>query len=293
MRLESLGLIVKYVNKPLAAGLAPETFKDYLNQRMRWCAGTLQIFLFNRKNIFKKLNFHQKCFYLSGILYYLLGFRELSFYCHLCFIYYLILGRYLPLYIKLHHLFFLLTVKISLFIRVAKKYRNILFTDIYETAIAFYLSLVVIKTFINPHNIKFSITSKDVGTLHTNYKLFLPQLIFLIIAIVSFIIPVYDLYKHIHKLEALILNLLLNLYNTVLLIFAVNVALEKKEKRKERRVSVKLQANLENHKENKMNVDVVNLSKQGALLFSRRDRSDELAAILKDENSLVLQIMKK
>lgn len=289
MRLESLGLIVKYVNKPLAAGLAPETFKDYLNQRMRWCAGTLQIFLFNRKNIFKKLNFHQKCFYLSGILYYLLGFPRIIFLLSpMLYLLFDIRPLSAPLYQVASFILLCLTVKISLFIRVAKKYRNILFTDIYETAIAFYLSLVVIKTFINPHNIKFTITSKDVGALHTNYKLFLPQLIFLIIAIVSFIIPVYGLYKHIHRFDALILNLLLNLYNIVLLIFAVNVALEKKEKRKERRVSVKLQANLENHKENKMNVDVVNLSKQGALLFSRRDRSDELAAILKDENSLVL-----
>jgi cellulose synthase (UDP-forming) len=179
-------------------------------------------------------------------------------------------------------------VKIYLFRKLAKKYRNFLFTDVYETAIAFYLSITVIKTIINPRTPKFTITSKDVGVAQTNYKLFLPQLILLIVALVSFVIPVYELYKHIHSLEALMLNLLLNLYNTVILIFAVNVALEKKEKRQGRRVTIKLQANLENYKQNKTNIEVMNISKQGALLFSRRDRADEFEAILEDENSLIL-----
>jgi len=289
MRLESMGLIIKYYNKPLAAGLAPETFKDYLNQRLRWCAGTLQTFLFNKKDIFNNLNFPQKCFYSSGILYYFLGFPRIVFL--LSPMLYLLFGIK-PLSAPLTQVAIFLVVcygvKIYLFRKLAKKYRNFLFTDVYETAIAFYLSITVIKTIINPRTPKFTITSKDVGIAQTNYKLFLPQLILLIIALVSFVIPVYQLYKHIHSLEALVLNLIFNLYNTIILIFAVNVALEKKEKRQSRRVTIKLQANLENYKKNKTNIEVMNISKKGALLFSRRDRTDEFEAILEDENSLIL-----
>ena len=289
MRLESMGLIIKYYNKPLAAGLAPETFQDYLNQRLRWCAGTLQTFLFNKNNIFKKLNFPQKCFYSSGILYYFLGFPRIIFL--LSPMLYLLFGikpLSAPLYQIAVFLIICYGIKVCLFRKIAKKYRNFLFTDVYETAIAVYLSITVIKTIINPHSPKFTITSKDLGESHTNYKLVLPQLILLFAALVSFITPVYQLYKHIHSLEALILNLVLNLYNTVILIFSVNVALEKKEKRKDRRIAIKLQANLENYKKNKTNIEIMNISKKGALLFSRRDRTDEFEAILEDENSLIL-----
>ncbi len=48
LRMKNLGFVIRYHNKPLAVGLAPETFKDYLSQRLRWAAGTIQIFLFNR-----------------------------------------------------------------------------------------------------------------------------------------------------------------------------------------------------------------------------------------------------
>ena len=289
MRLESIGLVIKYYNKPLAAGLAPETFQDYLNQRLRWCTGTIQTFLFNKDTIFKNLTFPQKCFYSSGIFYYFLGFPRIVFL--LSPMLYL-LFNIKPLSAPLHQVAIFLIVcygvKIHLFRKLAKKYRNFLFTDVYETAIAHYMSIAVIKTIINPRTPKFTITSKDVGVAHTNYKLFLPQLIMLILALVSFIFPVYELYKHIHSLEALALNLVFNLYNTIILIFSVDVALEKKEKRQGRRVAIKLQANLENYKKNKTNIEVMNISKTGALLFSRRDRSDEFEAILEDENSLIL-----
>lgn len=268
LRMKSIGLKLKYHNKPLAVGLAPETFKDYLSQRLRWAAGTIQIFLFNRKIFMKSMNLSQKIFYLSGLFYYFFGFPRLVFL--MSPILYLLFGIK-PLSASLYTVgLFLLACyasKIMFFARAAKSYRNFIFTDIYETAVCFYLSIAVVKTILNPKNIKFSITNKGVDATKTDFLMFLPQAIILSFAILSFVVPVYYLYKHIYSLDALLVNLLLNLFNTIVLIFSIKVALEKKDLRKERRIPTWIRAELEDENKQKIKPDVLNLSKNGTLLF--------------------------
>lgn len=289
LRMRNLGLMVRYHNKPLAVGLAPETFKDYLSQRLRWAAGTLQIFIFNRGVFFKQLTTPQKTFYLSGLLYYFFGFPRLIFI--MSPILYL-LFNIKPLSASLVEVgLFLIACYISkvyFFRKVAKKYRNFVFTDIYETAVCFYLSIAVIKTLINPKKIKFNITNKGVDATKTELIVFLPQIILLCFTIASFIIPIYNLYQHVYTISALIVNLILNLFNAIVLIFSIKVALEKKDLRGERRIPIKIEADVEDEKKNKVRLEVVNLSKRGALLFSRRDKSEEFDAILGEHNSLIL-----
>lgn len=289
LRMKNLGYMIRYHNKPLAVGLAPETFKDYLSQRLRWAAGTIQIFLFNRGVFFKNLTKPQKAFYLSGLIYYFFGFPRLVFI--MCPILYLLFDIK-PLAANLLEvgIFLLLCYlsKVYFFRKVAKHYRNFVFTDVYETAVCFYLNIAVIKTLLNPHNIKFSITNKGVDATKTDFMLFLPQVILLCFTTASFIVPIYNLYRHIFTLSALAVNLLLNLFNTVVLIFSIKVALEKRDLRTERRIPTKVEAELEGIKQNKVKVNTVNLSKKGVLIFCQRNKNDEIEAILGDNNTLVL-----
>lgn len=289
LRMRSLGMVIRYHNKPLAVGLAPETFKDYLSQRLRWAAGTIQIFLFNRGIFFKTLTWPQKTFYLSGLLYYFFGFPRLIFI--MSPILYLLFDIK-PLSASIYQVFvFLLACYISkvfFFRKVAKKYRSFIFTDIYETAVCFYLSIGVIKTLINPKKIKFSITNKGVDATKTDFMMFLPQAVLLSFAIASFIVPTYYLYRHVYSLEALLVNLLLNVFNSIVLIFSIRVAFEKENLRKNRRIPIKIEADLEDINKRKTEVNVLNLSKRGVLLFSQRDKSEIFGEIIGEENSLVL-----
>lgn len=289
LRMKNLGYMIRYHNKPLAVGLAPETFRDYLNQRLRWAAGTIQIFLFNRGVFFKDLTTPQKTFYLSGLLYYFFGFPRLVFI--MCPILYLLFDIK-PLSANLFQVGIFLLVcylsKVYFFKKVAEHYRSFVFTDIYETAVCFYLNVAVIKTLLNPHNIKFSITNKGVDATKTDFMMFLPQAILLCFTTASFIVPIYNLYQHVFTFSALAVNLLLNLFNTAVLIFSIKVALEKKDLRTERRVPTRLEAELEDVKKNKVKVETVNLSKRGVLMFCQRDKSAELDAILGDSNTLTL-----
>lgn len=289
LRMRRLGLMVRYHNKPLAVGLAPETFKDYLSQRLRWAAGTIQIFLFNRGVFYKDLTGPQKTFYLSGLIYYFFGFPRLIFI--MSPILYL-LFNIKPMSANLFEVGAFLLVcylsKIYFFRKVAKQYRNFVFTDIYETAVCFYLNIAVVKTLINPKNIKFSITNKGVDATKTDFMMFLPQAILLGFAIASIIIPIYNLYQHIYTISALVINLLLDVFNIVVLAFSIKVALEKNDLRKDRRIPIKIEADLEDEKKHKMELKVVDLSKRGVLLFSNRDKGEEFEAILGDTNTLTL-----
>lgn len=294
LRLKTLGYLIKYHNQPLAVGLAPETFKDYLSQRLRWAAGTIQIFLFNRGVFFKSLNLPQKVFYLSGLLYYFFGFPRLIFISspilYLLFNIKPLSANFIQVGIFLIACYI---SKVYFFRKVARQYRNFIFTDIYETAISFYLSIGVIKTLINPKKIKFSITSKGVDASKSDILMYLPQVIILIFAIFAIIIPAYHLYQHIYSLAALIVNLLLNLFNIVVLTFSIKVALEKADPRKERRIPMGIEAVVEDKKKEAMKLEVVNLSKRGVLLFSNRDKKEELESILEDSNSLILPEIEK
>lgn len=298
LRMRNLGLVLRYHNKPLAVGLAPETFKDYLSQRLRWASGTIQIFLFNRGVFFKKLTGPQKTFYLSGLLYYFFGFPRLVFL--MSPILYLLFDIK-PLSASLYEVGAFLVVcyisKIIFFGKVARNYRNFVFTDIYETAVCFYLSVCVIKTLLNPKNIKFSITNKGVDASKSDMMMYLPQAVIFGLAIMSIIVPIYNLYQHIYSIDALLINLLLNLFNMVVLAFSIKVALEKENLRKERRIPIQMEAEVEGENKQKTDVEVLNLSKKGVLLFSQRDKSDVLENILnvgiEDGNLLILPGIEK
>lgn len=268
LRLKNLGYIIRYHNKPLAVGLAPETFKDYLSQRLRWAAGTIQIFLFNRGVFFKSLTAPQKTFYLSGLLYYFFGFPRLIFI--MSPILYL-LWDIKPLSANLVEVGVFLLVcyisKVYFFKKVASQYRSFVFTDVYETAVCFYLNIAVIKTLLNPHNIKFSITNKGVGSTKSDFMMFLPQAVLLCFTIASFIVPSYNLYHHIFSLDALLVNILLNFFNTIVLIFSIKVALEKPDLRKERRIPMNIKVKLEDKNKKNIQVKALDISRKGALLF--------------------------
>ncbi len=158
--------------------------------------------------------------------------------------------------------------KIYFFRKVASHYRNFVFTDIYETAVCFYLNIAVIKTLINPHNIKFSITNKGVDASKTDYKMFLPQAVLLCFTIASFIVPIRNLYYHIFTIDALLVNLFFNLFNTIVLIFAIKVTLEKPDLRKERRIPMHTKATLEAENKTTIETKVLDISREGALLHA-------------------------
>lgn len=68
-----------YVDKPLIAGLQPETFVAFIGQRARWCQGMLQIFILNRPFLAKGLTMGQRICYAGINLFWLFPLSRLAF----------------------------------------------------------------------------------------------------------------------------------------------------------------------------------------------------------------------
>lgn len=68
-----------YVDKPLIAGLQPETFVAFIGQRARWCQGMLQILILNRPFLAKGLTLPQRISYAGINLFWLFPLSRLAF----------------------------------------------------------------------------------------------------------------------------------------------------------------------------------------------------------------------
>ncbi|RMH63760.1 MAG: glycosyltransferase, partial [Cyanobacteria bacterium J003] len=78
--LQGRGYQIKYLNEALSAGMSPETISAYINQRLRWGQGTLQM-LFLKQNFFTipNLNLIQRFYHGLGVLYWLLSIPRVIF----------------------------------------------------------------------------------------------------------------------------------------------------------------------------------------------------------------------
>ncbi|QGM47631.1 UDP-forming cellulose synthase catalytic subunit [Methylocystis heyeri] len=68
-----------FVDKPLIAGLQPETFSSFIGQRVRWCQGMLQIMILKNPLFKKGLRPIQKLGYLSSMTFWWFPFPRLVF----------------------------------------------------------------------------------------------------------------------------------------------------------------------------------------------------------------------
>jgi cellulose synthase (UDP-forming) len=77
--LHSQGWTSVFVEKPLIAGLQPETFTSFIGQRSRWAQGMFQILILKNPALKKGLKFVQKMCYLSSMTYWFFPFPRLVF----------------------------------------------------------------------------------------------------------------------------------------------------------------------------------------------------------------------
>ena len=293
IRFQSLGYKVLFHNKPLAAGLAPETFKDYVNQRLRWAKGNLQVYFGKDSGkYFRKLQPTQILLYCGGLLYYFLGVPRIIFLISpILFLLFDIVPVIAVLYQLIIFQFSYFIFKILLFYKISKKYRNVFVTDIYETAIAFFLAGTVFKTLLNPlkfYKHEFVVTNKGVNFEETtsDIKLVIPQIIILILAILAFVKAGINLNNPLLSKESVLINIFWNIYNTIILCFAIKVAVERPELRKHIRIPVKLTTKIQNSNI-EVPIRIVNLSKGGALLFSDKE-IDNLDLFNAEKKSIII-----
>lgn len=162
LEIHSRGWKSLYVDHAMIAGLQPETFVSFIQQRGRWAAGMMQLLRLKNPLRRKGMSLTQRLCYLNSMTFWLFPLVRMVFLVAPLF--YLFFGLqifvatieevmvYMGAYMAISFM-----VQNALYARV----RWPLMSEIYETAQAPYLSGIVLKTLVKPRGAKFNVTAKD------------------------------------------------------------------------------------------------------------------------------------
>ncbi len=240
LRLHSAGWKSYYYNKDLSAGMAQDSFADFIKQRIRWSRGMTQV-LFNDHPLFVKgLSLAQRLCYFAGIWYFFHGWARIIFMlAPLAFLFFglkpidagflEIMVYYLPSFTCLVLGYSIITLGM----------RQSFWSEVYETAVAFYMVRTNLLTMIFPFDAKFKVTPK-LGVnkaLAFNWQVVLPQLIVGVLLILGMALAVGRALYLPEYWGGIITNAFWTVYNLVLIMGAVFVAQERPQLRLSPRIN--------------------------------------------------------
>lgn len=239
-QLHSKGYKSVYVDQPMVAGLAPETFSGFIVQRMRWAQGMIQILLLKRPFMSKGLAWHQRLGYMSTILFWLFPFARtiflLSPLAYLIFgaqIYNASLGQVIAY--TLPHLIATYMVSSMLFGRT----RWPLISEIYELMQSIFSFIAIVKVFINPRKPSFVVTPKG-DTLDNDFvsPLYKPFYVLFFLMILGFVFGGMRLVEDPLSTDMTIIVMAWNLFNFITVFAALGALFERQQVRESPRIPV-------------------------------------------------------
>lgn len=185
-----------YLNELLASGAAAENIIEFVQQRLRWASGTIQL-LFSPLNpmIQKGLGWYQKAVFFSGLFYYFTF--PLTVLITLAPLLYLFFGI-MPFIATGNQILFFsfpyLIFNICFFSWTARLYTSSLFWRVSRSIMLWPMSINTVKTIIRPFGKSFRVTQKDLShdSLTINYSVMLPILSLLIFNIAGLIYAVFN-----------------------------------------------------------------------------------------------------
>ena len=238
--LHSKGYRSIYVDRPMVAGLAPETFTGFVTQRMRWAQGMTQILLLKKPYLAPGLKWYQRVGYMSSILFWMFPFaRTIFLLSPLAYLYFgmqiynasftEIMAYTLP------HVIGTYMVSSMLFGRT----RWPLISELYEIMQCVFSLVAIIKVFINPRKPSFMVTPKG-DTLEQDFisPLAKPFYVLFVLLILGFVIGGYRFWADPLTRELTVIVLLWNLFNFLTVFAALGALLERKQQRTAPRLPV-------------------------------------------------------
>jgi cellulose synthase (UDP-forming) len=161
LELHSRGWNSLYVDKPMIAGLQPETFASFIGQRSRWCRGMVQILMLKNPLFVSGLTMAQRLCYLSSSLFWLFPLSRIVFIlAPMAYIFF-----DLKIYVANSQEFVAYTFTYMLAALLIQSYvfgrvRWPWTSDLYEYAQSVLLFPAVLGVLIDPRRPKFNVTAK-------------------------------------------------------------------------------------------------------------------------------------
>jgi len=227
-----------YVDKPLIAGLQPETFASFIGQRTRWCTGMMQIFLMKNPALKRGLSLAQRACYLSSCMFWLFPIPRMTFiFAPLLYIFFNLkvynatveeFGAYTCAY---------LAAAILLQSYAYGRFRWPWVSELYEYIQSVYLLPAILSVIRNPRRPTFNVTAKG-GATGEDYlsNLAWPYFAIFGILLAGEVTVVYRLQYEPETASILVIAGLWNLFNLFMAGLALGVVSERRERRTTHRV---------------------------------------------------------
>ena len=244
LKLHRRGYTTAYLNITQAAGLATESLAAHVNQRIRWARGMAQIFRIDNPLTGPGLSWMQRLCYSNSMLHFFYGIPRLVFLtAPLAYLYFelhiirssaVIFALYLLPHLVLPHI----TTA-----RMQGEYRHSFWAEVYETVLAWYITVPTTLAFINPRIGRFNVTAKGglVKRTHFDWNISRPYFGLVVLNLVGLLIGFVRLFSW-NEFEAgtVVLNLLWTSFNLLMLGAAIGVAHERRQMRVFHRVAARL-----------------------------------------------------
>lgn len=283
LKLHRLGYESVYINIPLAAGLATENLSGHIGQRIRWARGMVQIFRTDNPWLGKGLSFFQRVCYSTAMLHFLMGIPRLVFLtaplAYMYFELHIIHARADTL--ALYVLPYLAHASIAKS-KMQGPFRHSFWADVYDTALAWYITPPTTLALINPKFGKFNVTPKGglVEQAFFDWSISLPYLLLVGVNLVGLALGFVRLFwLNAFEIDVVLLNIFWTVLNLTILGATLRVADEARQVRAAHRVPMKLSAILHLANGQAWHCETVDYSTGGialkipdALAFSQGER---------------------
>ncbi|MBL8574676.1 MAG: UDP-forming cellulose synthase catalytic subunit [Hyphomicrobiaceae bacterium] len=244
--LHSRGWNSRYVDKPLIAGLQPESFLQFIGQRSRWCQGMMQILMMKNPLFKSGLGIAQRIAYLSSMSFWLFPLARMAFVlAPLLFIFFNI-----KIYVANVQEFIAYT---AMYMVVNVLLQNYLYgrvrwpwvSELYEYVQSIHLSKAILSVVLNPKKPTFNVTAKGV-TLESDHlsELALPFFIMFGVLSAATVVAGWRLWAEPVDNELLFVVGLWNTLNLVVAGVALGVVTERRERRRTQRLRIQRRGEL-------------------------------------------------
>jgi cellulose synthase (UDP-forming) len=240
LELHSRGWNSIYVDKPLIAGLQPETFASFIGQRSRWAQGMMQILRF-RFPVFKRgLSIPQRLCYMSSTLFWLFPFNRWIFLISPFFYLFFSLEIFVASGAEfMAYTFSYMAVNLMMQNYLYGRYRWPWISELYEYIQSVYLLPAVISVMLNPRKPTFKVTAKneslDVSRIS---ELGRPFFVIFAILVAAVGVTVWKIVTQPYQADVTLVVGLWNVLNLIIAGCALGVVAERQNLRPHKRIDV-------------------------------------------------------
>lgn len=249
LKLHRRGYRSAYITVPQAAGLATESLSGHVAQRIRWARGMAQIARLDNPLLGKGLRLSQRLCYANAMLHFFYGLPRIIYLT--APLAYLFFGAHVihasALMILAYALPHIMQANLTN-LRTQGKFRHLLWNEVYETTLAWYILRPTLVALFNPKLGKFNVTPKG-GLVTRSYfdrQIAKPYLFLLVLNLAGLAAGAMRLVytDATGEAQTIWFNLAWTVYNVLLLGATIATASEMRQVRRSHRVPLDIPATL-------------------------------------------------